>query len=80
MGFDEPCPSPERILLPEWARRDMQGTKGDRVQLRMKFSFFPVSAIYSSYFKTLEFNPITIICKATDYEFFHRLLSVVLYH
>ena len=35
--------------------------------LCMKFSFFPVSAIHISYFNRLEFNTVTVICKATDY-------------
>jgi hypothetical protein len=33
MGFDEPHAYPEKVLLPNWARQNLQGKKkGDRVK------------------------------------------------
>jgi hypothetical protein len=32
MWFAEPHRLPTEVLLPDWARRDKQGTKGDRVE------------------------------------------------
>ena len=32
MWFGEPHRLPKEVHLPDWARRDKQGTKGDRVE------------------------------------------------
>jgi hypothetical protein len=37
MSFDEPHRLVKEVLLPDWARQDKQGTKGDRVDFARDF-------------------------------------------